>query len=119
MKVKNILDPLATCGQTIRSTSPIVYTEKNKFASLILNRPKSLNALNTDMAKSLVDFVKIWKQEKKVQLVLFEGVGKAFCAGGDIMNYLELLQKKDHEAIIETTKWEYRSTYNVSQMDPI
>jgi enoyl-CoA hydratase/carnithine racemase len=48
------------------------------------------------MARTLIDLVKVWKSENKVELVLFEGMGKAFCAGGDIMHYLKLMKKKQN-----------------------
>lgn len=50
-----------------------------------LNRPKALNALNTEMVRLLAGHVGAWAADATVGVVLLKGVGgKAFCAGGDI-----------------------------------
>ncbi len=52
------------------------------LAKVILNRPKALNSLNTQMVTDIgkqIDFLNTHKA------VWFEGAGgKAFCAGGDV-----------------------------------
>ena len=50
---------------------------------LTLNRPEALNALSEDMAAEFSSAVKRVAREKS-KVVLLEGAGKAFCAGGDL-----------------------------------
>ena len=50
---------------------------------LILNRPEALNALSESMAEEFSAAVKRVAREKS-KVVVLEGAGKAFCAGGDL-----------------------------------
>ena len=50
---------------------------------LMLNRPESLNALSEELAAEFAGAVKRVAREKS-KVVLLEGAGKAFCAGGDL-----------------------------------
>jgi enoyl-CoA hydratase len=50
---------------------------------LTLNRPEALNALSEELAAEFSAAVKRVAREKS-KVVLLEGAGKAFCAGGDL-----------------------------------
>jgi enoyl-CoA hydratase/carnithine racemase len=50
-----------------------------------LTRPKALNALSHGMVKALAGALAAWEDDPTVSLVLVKGEGRAFCAGGDIM----------------------------------
>ncbi len=55
------------------------------IGSIILNRPKSLNALTGDMCKSLREKLIEWQRDDALKAVVIRGAGdRAFCAGGDI-----------------------------------
>ncbi|RCV63151.1 enoyl-CoA hydratase [Methanophagales archaeon] len=80
----------------------IVYEKKQRVATVILNRPKSLNALNTDLLTELLDSLQDAETDSKVQAIVITGAGdKAFCAGADIE---ELLEKSPLEAS-EWSQW--------------
>lgn len=54
--------------------------------SIVLNRPKALNALTLNMVKSIQQLTKEWSADSSVRVVTIKGVGgKAFCAGGDVV----------------------------------
>ena len=57
---------------------------------LTLNRPDSLNAINTKMATELRDYFGNLFQDRECRVVVMRGAGRAFCAGLDI---------KDHEGL--------------------
>ena len=57
---------------------------------LTLNRPESLNAINTKMATELRDYFGNLFQDRECRVVVMRGAGRAFCAGLDI---------KDHEGL--------------------
>ena len=57
---------------------------------LTLNRPDSLNAINTKMATELRDYFGNLFQDRDCRVVVMRGAGRAFCAGLDI---------KDHESL--------------------
>jgi enoyl-CoA hydratase/carnithine racemase len=50
---------------------------------LTLKRPEALNALSEEMAAEFAAAVRLIAREKS-KVVLLEGAGKAFCAGGDL-----------------------------------
>lgn len=55
------------------------------FALLTLNRPKELNAINTDLLAALEEALDAIRAEKSIAAVILAGAGeKAFCAGADV-----------------------------------
>lgn len=55
------------------------------IGEIMLNSPKSLNALSADMCGLMSAQLSQWQNDDKVVAVLLRGSGdKAFCAGGDI-----------------------------------
>jgi 2-(1,2-epoxy-1,2-dihydrophenyl)acetyl-CoA isomerase len=53
-------------------------------ATLRLNRPDKLNALNLEMCRALVQALLRVSEDKTVHAVMLTGEGRAFCAGGDL-----------------------------------
>ncbi|CAL4987007.1 unnamed protein product [Urochloa decumbens] len=51
--------------------------------TLILNRPKKLNALSPAMIKKLLRLFTAYGKDDGVKLLIMKGKGRAFCAGGD------------------------------------
>ena len=63
----------------------VLYQVKDKIAWITLNRPESLNAVNREMVKSIVEFCRKAEDDPNVQVVIFKGNGeRAFSVGGDI-----------------------------------
>ena len=54
------------------------------LATLTLNRADALNAIDVAMARDLLRAAQWLETRDAVKVVLLRGVGKAFCAGGDI-----------------------------------
>lgn len=80
----------------------IVCEKEQKVATVILNRPESLNALNTELLLELRDLLLDAEADSKVRVIVITGAGdKAFCAGADIE---ELLTKSPREAS-EWSQW--------------
>ena len=91
----------------------IIFSEINQTGVIKLNRPKSLNALNLDMAKKFIDKLLEWQENNNISRVMLFGEGKHFCAGGDVKS-LALAEKND--AIKNNFfKSEYRLNYLISQ----
>ena len=51
---------------------------------LTLNRPETLNAINTQMVTELRDYFGALYEDESVRIVVMRGAGRAFCAGLDI-----------------------------------
>jgi enoyl-CoA hydratase len=63
----------------------VLYEVQDKIAWIVLNRPESLNAVNREMTKSIIDFCHQADEDRNVQVVIFRASGeKAFSVGGDI-----------------------------------
>ncbi|KAJ6401594.1 hypothetical protein OIU84_016903 [Salix udensis] len=64
---------------------PQVLVEDNPFSrTLILNRPKQLNALSYQMISRLLELFLAYEKDPNVKLLLLKGNGRSFCAGGDV-----------------------------------
>lgn len=62
----------------------INYSVSNGIATLILDNPKNLNALNEPMLDDLIEAVSLCEKDSDVKVVIISGAGKGFSAGGDI-----------------------------------
>ena len=62
----------------------IVTTLEDRVATLTLNRPDRLNALNPDLIARSIHTLTSWAEDPGVAVVVVTGAGRAFCAGGDI-----------------------------------
>lgn len=67
------------------------------IATLTLNRPKVLNALNETLAKELVAKTAQVEFDPKVRCVVLRGSGGSFMAGGDINMFVAELDKDPEE----------------------
>ncbi|WP_246249112.1 enoyl-CoA hydratase/isomerase family protein [Chelativorans alearense] len=56
---------------------------------IVLDRPAALNALTHSMVKAIGRALAAWEADEKVRVVLIKGEGRAFCAGGDILDIYE------------------------------
>jgi 2-(1,2-epoxy-1,2-dihydrophenyl)acetyl-CoA isomerase len=57
---------------------------KGRVAVLTLNRPDSLNALDTALMRRLAEAVRAVAEDDGVGCVVLTGAGRGFCAGGDM-----------------------------------
>lgn len=65
--------------------APVLCTESNGIAKIVLNRPEALNALNNDLLFYLSEVLKKVREDDAVKAVIITGAGeKAFSAGADI-----------------------------------
>ncbi len=69
----------------------LLLARDGAVATLTLNRPESLNALDLDMIDALVAHTSALAGDTAVRCVVIEGAGKHFMAGGDIRMFAERL----------------------------
>jgi len=62
----------------------LIIEIEDGIATLTINRPKTLNALNTDMLRELSRAFDELEGNPKVNVAILTGAGKAFVAGADI-----------------------------------
>ena len=62
----------------------IIYEKSEGIATITLNRPEVLNAVNEKMGLELLDALRTAERDDEVRCVIITGKGRAFCAGEDI-----------------------------------
>ncbi|MFQ5925514.1 MAG: enoyl-CoA hydratase/isomerase family protein [Dehalococcoidia bacterium] len=62
----------------------IIYEKRDQVATITLNRPQSLNALDPAMGQELVDCLIRCSEDADCRALILTGAGRAFCAGGDV-----------------------------------
>ncbi|MFT4247631.1 MAG: enoyl-CoA hydratase-related protein [Pseudomonas sp.] len=66
------------------TTSPIRLDVDGPVATLTINRPETLNALNTEVIAAFNEALDRIESDRAIRAVIFTGEGRAFIAGGDI-----------------------------------
>ena len=86
---------------------------KGFFAEIILNRPKALNALSSEMFQELQRLLFSYKKREDIYFIFFHSSSeRSFGSGGDVkMVGQELLKNKESKAIEEFFKLEYKTDY--------
>ena len=92
------------------SDQPIQLKRIRGLATIILNRPERLNALNQDLIVSLRQTLEAVASDNNVRVVCLTGSGRAFCAGQDLTERdprihkhpfdLEAIQKSMYHPVI-------------------
>ncbi len=68
----------------------ILFGREGGVGTVLLNRPRALNAFTMDMYRRLEPMLREWAAEPQIRAVLIEGAGdRAFCAGGDVRKVYE------------------------------
>ncbi|MGD0189254.1 MAG: enoyl-CoA hydratase [Rhizomicrobium sp.] len=62
----------------------ILVTREGAVALVTLNRPKALNALNSDLLRELVSALEAFDADDSVRAIVLTGSDRAFAAGADI-----------------------------------
>ena len=63
----------------------ILVGREGSLATLIINRPRALNALTLDNYRHIDPTMRTWAADPSVHAVAIRGAGdRAFCAGGDV-----------------------------------
>ena len=68
----------------------VVETERHGQIFVVrMNRPERLNALNTEMRTVLAEAWTAFRQDDELEVAIFTGTGRGFCAGEDMKETLE------------------------------
>jgi enoyl-CoA hydratase len=68
----------------------ILYQSRDQIAFITFNRPESLNAMNRQMTRELVDVCQQVEEDSGIRIAIFTGAGeKAFSAGMDLKERAE------------------------------
>ncbi|KAJ8700053.1 3-hydroxyisobutyryl-CoA hydrolase [Pleurotus ostreatus] len=78
-----------TSASSESSEPPVLFESKLAMRKYTLNRPEKLNALDESMLDLLRPKIEEWNQSELCGSVVGSGVGRGFCAGGDVVNVVE------------------------------
>src|SRR5690348_9293765 len=68
----------------------VVETERHGQVLVVrMNRPERLNALNTEMRAEMARIWTDFRHDKNLEVAVFTGTGRGFCAGEDMKESLE------------------------------
>ena len=71
----------------------ILVDIKDQVGTITLNRPDAYNALSLTMARELFTAALELDEDREIRCIVVTGRGKAFCAGGDVKEFVENLPR--------------------------
>jgi 2-(1,2-epoxy-1,2-dihydrophenyl)acetyl-CoA isomerase len=75
---------VSTSAQAGQENRAVLEKREGHVATLILNRPDRMNALNADLVLALNAALTRVEADPEINVVVLAGAGRAFCAGGDL-----------------------------------
>ena len=88
------------------TSSAVQLDVTDGVATVTLNRPESLNALDIATKEVLLATLQQVAQDPAVRCVVLTGTGRAFCVGQDLREHVDLLSRQD-EALWSTVPEHY------------
>lgn len=111
----NPSSPLSTDSSTTAiSNDPsyvhddVLFSKQAHLQIITLNRPKKLNSLDLSMIQKIHPKLESCAKAKDVKVVVLNGSGRAFCAGGDVAALAESNKQGDHQKGKDYFAAEYR-----------
>ncbi|MEU5433925.1 enoyl-CoA hydratase-related protein [Streptomyces sp. NPDC020719] len=89
----------------------VLYEVTDGLATITINRPDAMNAMNTEAKVALRDAAREASADPAVRAVLLTATGRAFCVGQDLKEHVALLAA-DREAGTGSTMSTVREHYN-------
>lgn len=81
----------------MENSDPVVLSVAEAIATVTLNRPAVLNAIDAATADAFLAAIQAIAARGDIRAVVLRGAGRAFCAGGDVARF----QGEDREAAID------------------
>jgi enoyl-CoA hydratase len=72
----------------------LLVEREDRIAVVFINRPKFLNALNTETLKELEKCLKVLNGDDTVRAVIITGKGKSFVSGADVKEMKEMTKQQ-------------------------
>jgi len=71
----------------------LTLTRQDAVATITLNRPDAFNALSLGLGRDLMHAVLEVDEDPSVRCIVITGAGRAFCAGGDVKDFVDNLDR--------------------------
>jgi len=82
-------------------TDKVDVSVNGRVATVKMNRPEALNALDKDMIRGLVGSLKEISESDGIDILVLTGTDNAFSAGGDIKSMVEMKDEQEFFSIME------------------
>ena len=66
----------------------VLFNKEDGVGTITLNRPDSMNALGGGMRQEILAAMEMAVADNEVKVIVVTGTGKAFCAGGDVKEFV-------------------------------
>ncbi|MFY0409429.1 enoyl-CoA hydratase-related protein [Solicola sp. PLA-1-18] len=90
--------------------SPVRYEVADGVATVTLDRPDAMNALDTATKEALRDAVHRAASDDEARAVVLTGTGRAFCVGQDLKEHVEGLRSDRPAPLSDTVEAHYNPT---------
>jgi len=100
----------------VMSDELIRVAEDNGIVTITLNRPDRLNAFIDHMRRDLAEALEETGSDPHVHVVVINGAGRAFCAGGDVQFMAELVERNESEEFARLLGAARRVVLGIRQM---
>ena len=97
--------------------SLVAWRTDGAVTRLTLNRPASLNALSEELAAEFAAAVKRVAREKS-KVVILEGAGSAFCAGGDL-GFIDVNRRRKAAVLVPLMRKFYGSFLSIRTLPQV
>ena len=87
----------------------LIYQTADRVATITLNRPERLNAINNEMPGEIRRAVEQANRDDDVHVIVLTGAGRAFCSGYDLKEYAE----SDHAPYSQEMPWDPMIDYDL------
>lgn len=66
----------------------VLFSKEEGIGTITLNRPEAMNALGGPMRQEILSALEVAVADPEVRVIVITGAGKAFCAGGDVNEFV-------------------------------
>lgn len=98
------------------STETVKLAVNGRVATIELNRPEALNALDVEMIKGVTVKLKEICLSDEIDVVVIKGAGRAFSAGGDIKTMLSNANESDFYHVMDDIHEMIVTLYNMPKV---
>ena len=77
----------------------IKVIKKQDICSVVINEPKTYNALSFQNLNDLIKVLKKLDKDKKIKVIILEGAGKGFCAGHNLKEVRALKKRQKYQKL--------------------
>ncbi|MEH7180797.1 enoyl-CoA hydratase [Neobacillus vireti] len=97
-------------------TDKVKVRVNGRVATVEMNRPEALNAIDGDMIRGLVSKLKEIAESDDIDVVVLTGSGRAFSAGGDIKTMLSELSESEFFPVMDSISELIITLYSIPKL---